>query len=433
MNTEQVIEAIGTVLHDHMKHAHVDRFGPEARLNEDLYLDSVLILEIFLSLELEFGLAAPEEAINRQDIETVRELAQLFTGEASVAAERSAPAGEGVHGEDYIDIKVHCFVSSVCDALKRSGIDQRPFYFSVWDAGFAINERWQLAYHDKSINHDFFRAWYQRLYGVGMHCWYDPARSKDQNIVVMLDLLERKRDSEYLMVMLDLFHLPERENKFNQNPFPHYLMIEKTDDPKIWQVNDPDFRWEGQIARDKVIHAIRQPTVGGGYIFDRLEARVPAATDLRDFFLACYQPDHNPLVDGVRRIVSAHLDGRGGVKLADLGAALREVPVISIRKYAYEHGFAFFWREMKLANADFDHWCDEIERVIQDFKTLHYAVMKLAQTRDRSLADDVWLRLDTLDGLERRIKARLGEVFQAWCATKGIPHTLPAELLGAAE
>jgi hypothetical protein len=266
-----------------------------------------------------------------------------------------------------------------------------------------------------------------------MYEWYDPARSKDQNIVVMLDLIERKRDSEYLMVMLDLFHLPERENKFNQNPFPHYLMIEKTDDPKIWQVNDPDFRWEGQIARDKVIHAIRQPTVSGGYIFDRLEARVPAATDLRDFFLACYQPDHNPLVDGVRRIVSAHLEGRGGVKLADLGAALREVPVISIRKYAYEHGFAFFWREMKLANADFDHWCDEIEKVIQDFKALHYAVMKLAQTEDRSLADDVFRRLDTLDGLERRIKARLGEAFQAWCSTKGIPHTIPTELLGAAE
>lgn len=434
MNTEQVIEAIHAVLRDHMNHPHLDRFAPDARLNEDLYLDSVLILEIFLSLELEFGMPAPEEAINRQDIETVRELAQLFTGEAAaVEVAKATPEGEGVHGEDYIDIKVHCFVSSVCDALKRSGIDQRPFYFSVWDAGFAIDDRWQLAYHDKSINHDFFRAWYERLYGVRMHQWFDPARSKDQNLAEMLDLLERKRDSEYLMVMLDLFHLPERENKFNQNPFPHYLMVEKTSDPKVWQVNDPDFRWEGRIARDKVIHAIRQPTVGGGYLFDRLEARKPAASDLRDFFLACHMPDRNPLVDGVRRIVGAHLEGLDGLKLADLGAALREVPVISIRKYAYEHGFAFFWREMNLANADFDYWCDEIERVIQDYKALHYAVMKLAQTGDPSLADEVFRRLDTLDALERRIKAKLSEVFRDWCAFQGIPHTVQAEFLGAAE
>lgn len=433
MDTDQVIEAIRAVLRDQLNHPHLDRFAPEARLNEDLYLDSVLILEIFLSLELEFGLVAPEEAINRQDIETVRELAQLFTGEAALSAPEAPREGEGVHGEDYIDIKVHCFVSSVCDALKRSGIDQRPFYFSVWDAGFAIDGRWRLAYHDKSINHDFFRAWYERLYGVSMRQWYDPARSKDQNVITMLDLLESKRDSEYLMVMLDLFHLPERENKFNQNPFPHYLMIEKTDDPKVWQVNDPDFRWEGQIARDKVIHAVRQPTVGGGYIFDRLQARVPLATDLRDFFLACHQPDHNPLVDGVRRIVTAHLEGRDGVRLADLGDALREVPVVSIRKYAYEHGFAFFWREMKLSNADFDIWCDEIERVIQDYKSLHYAVMKLAQTGDRSLADDIFQRLIRLDALEGAIKAGLSEAFVAWCAQKGIAPTNSTEMLGAAE
>lgn len=432
MDTGQVIDAIGTVLRDHMNHPHVRHFAPDARLNEDLYLDSVLILEIFLGLELEFGITAPEEAINRQDVETVRQLAQLFTGEAAAPAE-VVREGEGVHGEDYVDIKVHCFVSSVCDALKRSDIDHRPFYFGVWDAGFAIDARWRLAYHDPSVSHEFFRLWYQRLYGVRMHDWYDPARSKDHNVLVMLDLLERKRDSEYLMVMLDLFHLPERENKFNQNPFPHYLMIEKTADAKVWQVNDPDFRWEGQIVRDKVIHAVRQPTVGGGFIFDRAEARRPADADLRDYFLACMTADENPLAAATRRIVEAHLEERDGVGLPDLAQALRELPVISIRKYGYEHGFAFFWRSLKLANADFDFWCDEIERVIQEFKAVHYAVMKLSQTGDRAVAAEVFARLDTIDLLERRIKARLQEVFAAWCAERGIPASPPVELLGAAE
>lgn len=434
MTRDQVIEAIRVVLRDQINHAHLDRFAPEARLNEDLYLDSVLILEIFLGLELEFGLPAPEEAINRQDVSTVEDLAGLFIGEPVAVAEAGpAPAGEGVHGEDYIDIKVHCFVSSVCDALKRSGIDQRPFYFGVWDAGFAINDRWALAYHDDSVDHEFFRSWYQRVYGVRMHEWYDRSLSKERNLDVMLDLIERKRDSEYLMVMLDLFHLPERENKFNQNPFPHYLMLEKTDDPKVWQVNDPDFRWEGLIERDLIINAIRQPTVAGGYIFDRTEARVPADADLRDYFLACYQPHENPLVDSVRRIVGAHVAGRDGVRLADLGTALRELPVISIRKYAYEHGFAFFWRTLKLANADFDFWCDEIERLIQEFKSLHYAIMKLAQTGDADLSGEVFRRLDTLDGIERGIKKRLGEVFLDWCAARNLPSVTPIEMLGAAE
>ncbi|PSJ62636.1 DUF6005 family protein [Kumtagia ephedrae] len=435
MTKDQVIEAIRSVLRDQLNHAHLDRFGPGARLNEDLYLDSVLILEIFLALELQFGLSAPEEAINRQDIATVAELAGLFTGDAivAVAPAKAEPAGEGVHGEDYIDIKVHCFVSSVCDALKRSGIDQRPFYFGVWDADFAITERWALAYHHGSVDHQFFRSWYERLYGVRMQEWYDRARSKDENVAVMLDLIERRRDGQHLMVMLDLFHLPERENKFNQNPFPHYLMLEKTDDPMVWQVNDPDFRWEGRIERDKILDAIRQPTVAGGFLFDRHEARPPADADLRDYFLACHQPHANPLVAAVRRIVRAHLDGRDGVTLADLATALRELPVISIRKYAYEHGFAFFWRSLKLANADFDFWCDEIERLIQEFKAVHYAAMRLAQTGDRDLAADLFRRLDTLDGIESRIKARLGEVFRDWCAARGLAPENPVPMLGAAE
>ena len=33
-----------------------------------------------------------------------------------------------------------------------------------------------------------------------------------------------------------MFHLPERENKYNQNPFPHYVIIELTEDPDLWHL-----------------------------------------------------------------------------------------------------------------------------------------------------------------------------------------------------
>ena len=60
------------------------------------------------------------------------------------------------------------------------------------------------------------------------------------------------------MVMLDMFHLPERENKFNQNPFPHFLMLEKHEAPSLFRVLDPDYRWEGEIARDTVLRETPQ-------------------------------------------------------------------------------------------------------------------------------------------------------------------------------
>ncbi|KXF76407.1 phosphopantetheine-binding protein [Paramesorhizobium deserti] len=437
MTHGEILRAIETILRDRLNHAHMDAFAPTARLNEDLYLDSVLILEIMLALELDHGVALPEEAISRQDLETVNDLVNLFaeppaTGDRPMPgpahdltfarAEQEAAERVGVHGEDYVDIKVHCFVSNVCHAVKQKQLDHRPFFFGVWDAGFSVDERWRLAYHTPEISHDFFRGWFERLYGARVRQWYRPDVSKTENLATMLELLEHKKPSEFLMVMLDLFHLPERENKFNQNPFPHYLMLEKTDDPDVLMVLDPDFRWEGRIEKAKIVNAIMQPTVGGGFIFDAAEIRAPSAGDLRDYFLACFHQDENLLTSAARDIVRAHVEGRNGVALADLPAALRELPVISIRKYALEHGFAFFWRSLRLSNAEFDVICDHIETLIQEFKALHYAVMKLGQTEDEALAESVFEKLDALDAMERVLKRQLAETYRVWCDSHGLLH-----------
>ncbi|MFB9949077.1 DUF6005 family protein [Rhizobium puerariae] len=417
MTREDVFDAVRTVLNEHMAHPHMQGFAPEARLNEDLYLDSVLILQIFLNLELEYGLSMPEEAIARQELDTVEDLVALYVPK-TVAPPFPMTGGttdEGVHGEAYYDIKVHCFVSCVSDGLKRRGLDQRPFYFGVWDARFTVSDRFQLLYHSPEITQDFLRDWFQQLYRVPVREWYDPGKSKGENLATLVDLVENRPETGSVMVMLDMFHLPERENKFNQNPFPHYLMLQKAADPAKWFVHDPDYRWEGEIEREKVIHAIMQPTVGGGYVFDNDAARAPAAEDLKAYFEACFIAHRNPIADAVRGIVAAHLEGRGGLTLADLAPAVRELPVITIRKYAYEHGFAFFWRALKLPAAEFETWCEEIEALVQALKGLHYACMKLSQTDDRAEAGQVFERLDEADRLERKLKGRLGEVFDLWC------------------
>lgn len=428
MSENEILAAIETVLTEKMAHGHMEGFGTDARLNEDLYLDSVLILEIFLNLELEYGLSVPEEAIAKQEIETVGDLVSLYLPKTTGTVVPAFPltggtTDVGVHGEAYYDIKVHCFVSCVSDGLKRNGLDQRPFYFGVWDAEFAVSDRFELLYHAPDITQEFFRGWCERLYGVSVVEWYDPARTKLDNLAVLLGLLKQRSETGSVMVMLDMFHLPERENKFNQNPFPHYLMLQETADPEAWFVHDPDYRWEGEIAKEKVIHAIMQPTVGGGYVFDNAEARAPYAEDLKAYFEACFVRDRNPLVDAVREIVTAHLDERDGLTLSNLGAAVRELPVITVRKYAYEHGFAFYWRALKLPAAEFEKWCEEIEALVQALKTLHYACMKLARAGDRALAGAVFERLDEADRLEAKLKAKLAEVFDLWSDL-----VLPAEL-----
>ncbi|ACB82140.1 conserved hypothetical protein [Methylorubrum populi BJ001] len=417
MSNETLITAIGTVLREEMHHPHLDRFGPEARLNEDLYLDSVQLLQLILALELTHGVSVPEAAINRQDVSTVADLVRLLApGAAEPSAEPAEPeaSSEGVHGAMPYDLKIHCFVSCVCDGLKHRGIDHRPFYALIWDAEFAITDGSRLAYHSDAMDHESFRYWFERLYGVPLVPWYDHSRSKDENVATLLDLLEHREPDTRIMVMLDMFHLPERENKFNQNPFPHYLLVERSDDPALWQVRDPDFRWEGVIERERMLNAIRQPSVAGGYRFDPARAHPPRDADLAAFFDACFRFDTNPLIDAARAIVLAHAEGRGGLRLTDLGEALRELPVITIRKWAYEHGFAFFWRALRWPDPEFQRICDEIEALVNGLTALHYAVLKLARTGDTAELAPVLARLDALDAQESAIKRQLASAYAAW-------------------
>lgn len=53
-------------------------FGPAARLNEDLALDSIMLLQLFVFLEMDHGLAVPEDAVVGETLTTVADLVQLL-------------------------------------------------------------------------------------------------------------------------------------------------------------------------------------------------------------------------------------------------------------------------------------------------------------------------------------------------------------------
>lgn len=406
MSVDTIQHAVEHVLRNQMANAHMAGFGPQARLNEDLHLDSVQILNLLLHLETRHGFEVPEQSFGKDSFETVADLARFLAGDPPVAAQPQ---------DEEIDIKVHCFVSCLSAAIKAcDGLDHRPFYFGVWDTDFHVDDSARLTYHAPSVKHDHFRHWFRRLYGVPVIGWYDPGKSKQHNLDTFERLLHEKRETEHLMVMLDLYHLPERENKFNQNPFPHYVMIEGTDDPDTWFMHDPDYRWEGPLKRNAILNAIAQPSVAGGYIFDRSEARAPSVDVLQDYFLAMFDDQRNLLTDAVRDILRRHIDPASPPALSALDHALRELPVIAIRKYAYEHGFAFFWRALDLPEQDFEDWCDEIEVLHQGFKALQYRIVKLSAVQDARLAQEIFADLDVLDTQEFRIKAGLLAWFTRW-------------------
>lgn len=324
-------------------------------------------------------------------------------------------------------IRVHCFVSCVCESLKRDeSLDERPFYFGVWDAEFFTTAEYQLAYHSEQSDQSFFCEWYERLYGPKILSWYDRALAKERNIARLVELVETRPARRNVLVMLDLFRLPERENKFNQNPFPHYVMLQATADPEEWLMQDPDFRWEGRLPKARILDAVASPSVAGGYYFEEHGLHAPDELVIRSYFEACLREHENPFQNAIRTIVSAHLDGRAPAGLPGLTRALRELPVLAIRKYAYEHGFAFFWRAGLLEEPEFLAWCDAGEDLVKTFTTIQYRAMKLALTQDRSVAPAVFALLDAQDELELRLKRRLMELFRAWCARSEVTPPRPA-------
>ncbi|MDP2535884.1 DUF6005 family protein [Alteromonas stellipolaris] len=425
MNKNTIIDAIKLILEKELNNQKLHHFTPSARLNEDLYLDSVQIMQLLVHIELTLGIDIPDAALNNDDVATVSSLADFLLTQSNTDTSKSSDATDDLSQaqEEFEDIKVHCFVSCLCESIKvNPNVDHRPFYFGVWDAEVLVNQDHHLAYHSDDINHDDFREWYKKLYGVTVTSWYCETLSKQENLHTLQTLLAQKSESENIMVMLDMYLLPERENKFNQNPFPHYVMLEETNDPETWFMHDPDFRWEGTQSKTQVIAAIESKAVAGGYIFDSRDITPTSNSVIAEYFLASFNDKNNPMTDKVREVVDAHIDtNNSSTDITQLGEALKQLPVLAIRKYAYEHGFAFFWRDIGFPEAEFEHWCDVIEALVSNYKNIQFRAMKLA-TEQLSLANknvlitEIYSLIDQQDEREFRIKQHLFNVFSQWSA-----------------
>ncbi len=441
MKKTTIITAIYQTLKEQLNIPQIEAFSENARLNEDLYLDSVLLLQLLLNLEIELGIDVPDSALNNDDFETVSSLADFMlsqynqtSGAPITNIDSKKESEEAVDtAEEFEDIKVHCFVSCVCEIIKADPrVDHRPFYFGVWDAEVVIDDNSCLAYHSSTLNHDFFKAWYQKLYGVPIHSWYQHDASKAENIKALIKLLNNKTDNQQVMVMLDMFRLPERENKFNQNPFPHYVLLENSEDPSALYMSDPDFRWEGTQDKLQVLHAIESPAVAGGYYFNSQDIVPAELHTIYDYFIACFNAENNPMTTSVKKIIDIHTlpflqtpsrqpSYKENQTPEHLGDALAQLPVLAIRKYAYEHGLAYFWRELSLSDDEFESWCDVIEELVSGYKQIQYRAMKIANfykiesSLNQSLLTEVNTLLELQNEREFSIKSRLYEVFLEWC------------------
>ncbi|UAL49368.1 petrobactin biosynthesis protein AsbD [Sutcliffiella horikoshii] len=80
LSREELYQAVYDILKHKLNIPTWKSFEESARLNEDLYMDSIMILQLILHLELDLGLKIPDYMLVPKDFHTVKSLLDFLEG-----------------------------------------------------------------------------------------------------------------------------------------------------------------------------------------------------------------------------------------------------------------------------------------------------------------------------------------------------------------
>ncbi|WP_026582576.1 petrobactin biosynthesis protein AsbD [Bacillus sp. J33] len=78
MTRQEILQIIYDILQHQLELPSMAAFHEDARLNEDLYMDSIMILQLILHLEVDLGFDIPDEMLVPKDFRTVGSLADFL-------------------------------------------------------------------------------------------------------------------------------------------------------------------------------------------------------------------------------------------------------------------------------------------------------------------------------------------------------------------
>ncbi|MFD0588998.1 DUF6005 family protein [Paenibacillus sp. GCM10027627] len=317
-----------------------------------------------------------------------------------------------------VSIKVHCIVSCLCEVIReKSRIDYRPFYIGLWDAPFDVTDRGEVTYYQHDLDHSHYYEWYEKLFGPPVQVWYDFEKSPEANWETLVELVEEGKDGRFVIAQIDMSLMPERENKFHQKPFPHFLILEKTERADEWHMIDADFRWRGMVDKEKVRHAFVNNTFGGGFVVDAGQLKEAAPEAVKDYFAHVFKWE-NELTERLGLLLGEMARGENGMDISMMASAVKQLPVLAIRKYSYEHALMYFIEQSGESDESFESYCDLVEEVVKGFHNVQYMGMKMAMTGDAKLLPSLLSKLGEMNETETKIKRELYHLYTAWEAAR---------------
>ncbi|WP_324728122.1 petrobactin biosynthesis protein AsbD [Lysinibacillus fusiformis] len=84
MTRQQLIKSIYDIMENSLELQTLSSFNEDARLNEDLYMDSIMVLQLILHIEMDLGIAIPDEVLVPKDFNTVGTLVNFLEKQQKV-------------------------------------------------------------------------------------------------------------------------------------------------------------------------------------------------------------------------------------------------------------------------------------------------------------------------------------------------------------
>ncbi|MFF6014679.1 petrobactin biosynthesis protein AsbD [Lysinibacillus fusiformis] len=84
MTRQQLIKSIYDIMENSLELQTLSSFNEDARLNEDLYMDSIMVLQLILHIEMDLGIAIPDDVLVPKDFNTVGTLVNFLEKQQKV-------------------------------------------------------------------------------------------------------------------------------------------------------------------------------------------------------------------------------------------------------------------------------------------------------------------------------------------------------------
>ena len=97
-----------------------------------------------------------------------------------------------------------------------------------------------------------------------------------------------------------------------------------------------------------------------------------------------------------------------------LDGVVKQLPVLAIRKYSYEHALMYFIEQSETQSADFDHYAGLVEQIVKGFNNVRYQSVKMAMTGNKALLSSIMARLDEMNRTETMVKHELYRLYRLW-------------------